>query len=1136
MAPNETPNSAPQNDFRFDDPRQLAIYDYLKRLVGDGAASFYKDACRIMATNPSFDTTTHLIGHMLREVDVSMLGVLEGITETVPKGTDDRHKKQIKVILDALEIPEDDPIAKAWLDQTTAGLHSMAHRSGLGAPRPITNDFLEAWEKTNLILYGILEKFETRYLNVFDVLNQLAEKNPPTAADVKKIKDNIPNNRVAHEHFFTKISDPAWLPFLESEGFFKNPPAIEKDAESGGYRHPTWPVLIYLGKVAASSPDLVAKILKDLPINDNGNVKSGALSVVINLPKEKKLELLPTVIGWISSGDQFFSSMKSIELVKSLGGENEIEAALAVSQELLGFVPEEAPVVPEGEYIPARDPRTFIDQWHYARFLQDDFLPLSEKDPEKSLTLLTSLLEKHCSLAHPQREEGVLEDYSYISRPAIETTEHLHRDDVEDSLIESILVIATRAIDSDTSNISGVLAELEKYQWPVFKRMILYILSKYPNANKEATAKYLSDISLIDNSNYRHEYALLAEVGFDALNDAQIKTIYDFIDQAEPAKELVKQLGYDKDKSERRIKMWQRDSLAFFAPHLNGAHQDKYEALEKDLGQADDPKTPPDRGRVFVGPTSDVRSEQISKMSPEEIVELLKGWEPKKEPHGFGPSREGLGRELGAAVRKDPARFSEMAKSMIGLDPTYVRNYLQPFSEIVQNRIEFEWPAIIDLCLWITEQKREISGREGGDPFDDDPDWGWARRAAISLISHGMNMNVIPPELYDKVWKIVQILTDDPNPTPEQELTREGTISEDAYGLTINSVRGEAMTAVIEFGLWVTRIFEKLPEDKRPKGKIFSIFPEMQKILEQHLTSDPSIAVRAAYGRYLPWLLLLDKDWTLAHLKEIFPEGQFDTPLYDAAWGTYVGHVSVYDDVFESLKNQYEEAIKNIGVNPDKKSRIDRDSRLAEHIMALFWRGKFDVADQDGLLALFWKHADEDTRLHAIDFLGRTLQSLKEPLTDEQAKRLKELWESRIAVAEAAGNKQPYEKEIGAFGWWFASTKLDEGWSISQFLKVLDLAKKVNADYFVVDRLVVLADTRPLETVQILSKLVQRDRQQWVLFGNEADLRSIFTKALHSGDIDAENAAKELINRLAAWGYSAYGDLLLPPPPPEPES
>ena len=128
-------------------------------------------------------------------------------------------------------------------------------------------------------------------------------------------------------------------------------------------------------------------------------------------------------------------------------------------------------------------------------------------------------------------------------------------------------------------------------------------------------------------------------------------------------------------------------------------------------------------------------------------------------------------------------------------------------------------------------------------------------------------------------------------------------------------------------------------------------------------------------------------------MKEIFPDGAFGTPLYDAAWETYIGHVSVYDDVFKVLHDQYAEAIKKIGMNTKKNARLDRDDRLAEHLMILFGE-ELKMSDANGLLATFWKTADEDTRAHAIDFLGRSLLSIEESLSEEEARLLKDLWES----------------------------------------------------------------------------------------------------------------------------------------------
>ena len=964
-----------------------------------------------MATKPPFETTTHIVGHSLREIESALRAVLESIAEPVTPGGD-KHKKQIELILKALGIPEDDPIAQAWLKiPGENGLHGMAHRNNLDAARPVDDEFIERWNTMNSILLSVLERFETQYTKVFQTLDDLASKATPAQADVDKLKLHIPNNRVAHEHFFNTIVSPAWLPLLETGGFFKSPPAPEQDLENNGIRHMTWPILTYLSKIAKDVPGLVAKILSEIPDTENGNVKAGMIEAVTKLPTKQKVELIPHVKIWMNSGGQFFSSMKTKELIISLAEDKEIDSALWLCLDFLEFVPDTTPAVPiEGtNYIPTRDPRTAIDQWQYARFLEDDFSTIAAQDPMNALVVLTELLSKYIDMSRAGKEENPPEDYTYISRPSIEKSEHIHRGDADDSLIDAILTVCIEVIEKDPKILGIIISELRKQRWPVFGRIALYLLSKYPDVRPDLTIEALTDIGLCDESNFEHEYALLAESGFHLLSSEQKKDIFAFIYEAKPKKERISKYPdpVSEENAQRMVKMWQRDKLSIFSSHFDADVKAHYDELVNELGKADNPRTR-ERSGVFVGPVSDVSADGIAKMSPEEIVELLKTWEPPENRHGFGSSREGLGRELSIAVKKDVARFSTFAMSFVDLDPTYVRNYIQGFSESVQNHIPFEWVPIIDLCLWIIEQKREIADRTETDAWaDEDPHWGWARRAVISLISNGLNNNVIPFELYEKVWRIIEVLSDDPDPTPEQELTKEGALIDDAYNLTINTVRGEAMTAVVEYGLWMTRLVEKIPEEKRPNLKEFAFFPGVQAILENHF-ADPSIAVRAVYGRYLPWILLLGHDWTISHIKDIFPDGEFGTPLYDAAWETYIGYVAAYNDVFEILQDQYSEAIKQIGTEVNKKGRRrDRDASLVEHLMIFFWRGKLDPKDPHGLFAQFWQTADEDSRSHAIDFLGRSLHSLTEPLGDEEAKLLKELWETRIAEAEAAGDKKP---------------------------------------------------------------------------------------------------------------------------------
>ena len=106
------------------------------------------------------------------------------------------------------------------------------------------------------------------------------------------------------------------------------------------------------------------------------------------------------------------------------------------------------------------------------------------------------------------------------------------------------------------------------------------------------------------------------------------------------------------------------------------------------------------------------------------------------------------------------------------------------------------------------------------------------------------------------------------------------------------------MSAVVEYALWNYRNVEK---EKQSLG--FQIMPEVKALLEEHLdpAQDPSVAVRAVYGRYFPWFLLVDPGWTKSYIKTIFPKSQFKTPLYLAAWETYLIYLPVYNEPFEVL-------------------------------------------------------------------------------------------------------------------------------------------------------------------------------------------------------------------------------------------
>lgn len=61
----------------FSNPQQERIYRRLKSLVSPGAAAFWRDACRLMEMEPPLESTTHFVGHSLREIESSLRDVLD---------------------------------------------------------------------------------------------------------------------------------------------------------------------------------------------------------------------------------------------------------------------------------------------------------------------------------------------------------------------------------------------------------------------------------------------------------------------------------------------------------------------------------------------------------------------------------------------------------------------------------------------------------------------------------------------------------------------------------------------------------------------------------------------------------------------------------------------------------------------------------------------------------------------------------------------------------------------------------------------------------------------------------------------------------------------------------------------------
>jgi hypothetical protein len=1157
MAESKTPDNpnTPTPPFNFGDPRQRLIHERLSRLVGQSAAEFYKDACRFMSGSiePPFAATTNIVAHMLREVESSLRDVLAPLAAKTapvtepdqeeepgseannakPKSKKSSHVDEIRSVVAMLGVSEDDELAKAWmaLPGEEKGLQKYTHRPGLKPIRPLDEDFRELWTKMETILHGVLDRFEARYIIVFDSLESLAQKTDPTRDDASYFASSVPNNFISHTRFFDKLTNPKWLPLLRAKGIFKDPPPTEYGYENGEktIRYPLWPASAYLLKMAVVNPSAVKDILIEVADTDNANVKSALLEISAALPKAERLLLTSRIKGWVQAEHSMYVVTKANSVITAFLNDGEATVAIEIARVLLTLraAPRAPIALSEGnEYTPAPNVRSRIDEWQFGQFMKDEFKKIAELDSRKAFTLAEDLLNEYVTLHYPKHLSGdeAYKDYTYISRPAIEDHEqnHMH-DDLEDHLIKAVRDTAAGILKKDPKQLGDLVSGFEKKRWSVFMRLAMHVVAETESPDPELVKRLLISKEFFHSSEVKHEYARLIGKHFGLLDPESKKTVYGWIGTGEEIEEKLASRAepLSKEDAARIKEYWQLERLTLIGKHLDSPWKEKREEL---VVKQHEPEHPDFASYSYEssGMGSVIAAQDMLKMTPDEIINLLKTWEPAESKSFFEPTREGLARELAAAIRLKPELFEGMEKAFEGLDPTYVRTYIQTFHELSQRGRTLKWEAMLGLCKWVIEQPRAIAGRAGA-VMDQDPDWGWTRGSINSLIATGLGRNAITYELRESVWQIIEHLASDPNPTPEEESRKDGII-EDAYSYAINTVRGYAIQNAIEYGLWVRRNVEKEEGGKEVVQAGLKNISELKAVLEKHL-NDQSIAVRAVYGRFIPWLLLLDETWMTTQKEKIFPTGKFADPLYRAAWSTYVLYVPVYTNVFPTLRDQYKEAVDDLSVTPySEKNSKDPQRKLGEHLVVTYWRGEIPLYDP--LLVSFWTSADAALRGHVMEFVGTNLQSDKEPLKPEAEARLRALWEQRSAVATAAANKENFEEEMSSFGWWFASGKFEEKWANDQYLSALEFGSKTRTHHFVADRLVEVSNHRSLEALQILSKIIDLEQPDWMMMGNRDEVFGVLRTALQSSDAPAQKMAREIINRLVARGHSEYANLL----------
>jgi hypothetical protein len=1195
--------------FKFEDPRQAELYDLLRRLVGEGPASFYRDACNHMVAEPPMEALTHQVGHLAREIDGGLLNMLGSVTrdpeaeERDPLDEGDRRERvealleafnipvenrvdkirrvvdeltkqsrsnKVLSVLGALDLPTADAMARSWVSPP-GGSHKWAHRDSLLPPRRPDDQFRLFWERMQEIWYTVLTRFETRFTNSFSLMDRLLKKNQPTKEDVGTLRDGVPNTVVAYEYFFSKMTDARWLSPLSKKGFFAHPPGPETD-EDGTVRVPPWPQASLLARMADKDPEMIKQIILDIPSTENVRMHEAAAEAAQKMHPQLAAELVPKALEGLDA--PFYSALarKLSGLAVHLAGGGLSNQALNLARELLSLVPET--VTPQtnlggGAVWPATvEPRPrFRPPEDYDPVVSTCLMPLLDAAGEEALDMLCDLLEEslRISLA-PYQEEGSSDfpyrDGLHHAMPAIEGVlrdedYELLREEPKLRLFIAVRDAAQMIGEASPAAVPRLVVALEDRGFETFDRLALHLLRKFPDA-RGAPALIIERLTrklVTVSDGLWGEYATLLREHYAKLPGNVREAILRGIREGPPREDLeeIREWRRTRDPDEElteeeldaysshRAERWRLRRLAVLGDLLPEEDKAALERLRERYGTTEDLPYYKGRRVVSIVPRGSPKSaDELRTMPFEEVVSFLANFEPID---GWeGPDARDVAQELEGAVATDPSRFAVEAERFRCADPTYVHAVLRGLRDAVRKARKedeqqpsregvpsFPWRSVLALCHWILDQPRLPS--EGHYARSRDVGWGPSLQSAAELVRDGLlRKGEVPFELRDEVWAVLGRLAEDPELTLEYEeveakLSRPHT---SPHFFSINTVRGVAMHAVVAYVLWVRRnLGEDGAEEREPWRGLLDA-PEACEALERRLDPgvEPTRAVRAVYGYWLPWLVYLDRAWVEERLPQIFPIEEGRAHLRDAAWEAYVAHQSPYDEVFEVLRGEYAWAVERLVPDRPGGQHPDPDKALAEHLMILYWTGTLALDETHGLLRRFYENASDELRAHAAGFIGQLLRNRENPLPEEQRSRLEDLWSWRLDRA-AADADRPHSRELGAFGRWFASGKLDDWRALQRFNKGISLGADFGRAHAVVERLAEVTPAYPALAAECSQKIVRillsaGSQGRWALLGVNEHLRDVFVAAMSSGDEAAVRTARGVANVLVANGFDEF--------------
>lgn len=961
------------------------------------------------------------------------------------------------------------------------------------------------WKYEDLLHQLLVEKPFFEGITNLDNLLNVETPSDRDLSDLATFIEQPEHNR----YFFQNCTNPNWLEPLTSIGAFKHP---QEPLREGGYiRFLVWPESQYLAKIAKDKPQEVFDIVKTLD-TDNQSVLNDFMDAALNSPPDVAKQYVNLICKkkWIQNQYNALLPEKIAKLMVKLVDAGNTADGLRLARILFDtrILPQAHTAKGNEDSLITSHPeaKPYFSDWMFGEIAEKYTKELGSRDPKALFTVFTSKLRQSLELENRASTDEGYYEYSHIWRPNIQSARLINREDAKNVLLDSIITLIDASKD-DKEVLEDFVSNLKKHPYGMFRRIEMYLYKVAEPDFIKDSEEILKNEEIIFAYNLRREYLPLLGKMFDKVSEnAQLeilKAIKKGPDFNKPSDFTDEQYIHAQDGWRNQYYTPIKDSLPkeYFAKYKTIV--DKYGEPVEDTGEM----------ITWDGGRSPLSKEELATMSAENTVQYFADYKTPDDPFERHSSNS-LGMAFADVVKEDPQKYVSAIPLFKEkkLRPIYFYNLIRGLKESLQSGGQFDWEPVINLChnLIFQEELRSVPAHQ------DEQGWRTVRQTIADFLGDalGRGDNNPPISLKERVWSVISELVEDPEPTSEDE-KRDGEGGLDPMTLAINTIRGEAMHAVINYGLWVARnLKDKTVEVKIPQ--------EVTDVLDKHLdkNQDPSLAIHSIYGWRTPNIWYLNKPWFVANREKIFPK---DSPTYLlAAWEGYLAN-NVIKEVFKLLRQQSFDFIQHLGTFEKKGFRAnDVDQKFPQHIMVAY------VSDDenDDLVDYFFKNAPVKARAEALNFAGRVILRSQEDLRDKEQtlKRLGELWEKRISLSP----KETDVEELMELGWWLKFSPVGEKETLELMTKTLERTNgKIDVPYEIVEELIKYVPKYPLESAKLLRLLAKAKQEFHEISYKQKEYREVLQLIKDGDNQEAKKIKDEIINYFGSIGFvDEFRDLL----------